>query len=45
MRNFTNYPWPIPRYQPTVEPLLQYPLGLNLVVAIFPLMHKLPICD
>ena len=23
--NLTNYPWPIPKYQPTVEPLPQYP--------------------
>ena len=22
--------WPIPKYQPTVEPLLQYPIGLVL---------------
>ena len=29
----------------TVEPLLQYPIGLALVIAFFPLMHKSPICD
>ena len=45
IRNLTNYPSPIPKYQPTVEPLLQYPIGFDLVVALFPLMHKLPICD
>ena len=28
------------KYQPTVEPSLQYPIGLDLVVAFFPLMHK-----
>ena len=45
IRNLTNYPWPIPKYQPTVESLLQYLIGLDLVVVFFPLMHKLSICD
>ena len=45
IRNLTNYPWPIPKYQHTVEPLLQYPIGLDLVVAFFHLIHKPPICD
>ena len=45
IRNFTNYPWLIPKYQPTIELLLQYPIGLDLVVAFFPLMHKPSICD
>ena len=39
IRNLTNYPWPIPKYQSTIEPLLQYPLRLDFVVAFFPLMH------
>ena len=30
IRNLTNYPWPIPKYQSIVEPLLQYPLRLDL---------------
>ena len=45
IKNLTNYPWLISKYQPTVEPSLQYPIGLDLVVAFFPLMHKPPICD
>ena len=32
-RNLTNYPWPILKYQPTIKPLPQYPIGLDLVVA------------
>ena len=39
-RNLTNYPWPIPNYQPTVESSLQYPIGLDLVATPFHLMHK-----
>ena len=35
-RNLSNYLWPIPNYQPTVESSLQYPIGLDLVVAFFP---------
>ena len=34
--NLTNYPWPIPNYQPTVKSSLQCPIGLDLVVALFP---------
>ena len=41
LRNLT-LPSPIPKYQPTVEPSLQYPIRLD---AFFPLMHKSPICD
>ena len=37
-------PLPIPKYQPTVEHSLQYPIKLDLIVAFFPLMHKSPIC-
>ena len=33
IRNRTNYPWPILKYQPTIKPLPQYPIGLDLVVA------------
>ena len=39
-RNLTNYPLPIPNYQPTVESSLQYPIGLDLVATPFHLMHK-----
>ena len=35
-KNLNNYPWPIPNYQPTVESSLQYPIGLDLVVTLFP---------
>ena len=35
-RNPANYPWPIPNYQPTIESSLQYPVGLDLVVTLFP---------
>ena len=34
-RNLTNYPWPIPNYQPTIESSLQYLIRLDLVVALF----------
>ena len=37
IRNLINYRWPISKYQPTVEPLPKYPIGLDLVVAFFPL--------
>ena len=37
--------WSIPKYQPKIEHLLQYPIGLNLVIAFFPLMYKPPIYD
>ena len=40
-----NLPWPILKYQPTVEPLLQYLIELDPVVAFFPLMHKFSICE
>ena len=33
IRNLTNYPWPTLKYQPTIKPLPQYPIGLDLVVA------------
>ena len=33
-RNITNYPWPIPNYQPIVESSLQYSIGLDLVAAL-----------
>ena len=29
-KEFYQTLWPIPKYQPTVEPLLQYPIGLVL---------------
>ena len=44
MRNLT-ITLAYPKYQPTIEPLLQYPIGLYLVVAFFALMHKSPIYD
>ena len=44
-RNLTNYPWPIPNYQPTVESSLQYPIGLNLIVALFPFNAWIPVRD
>ena len=34
--NLSNYLWPIPNFQPTVESSLQYPIGLDIVVALFP---------
>ena len=37
--------WPIPKYKPTLELLLQYPIRLNLVADFFPLLHKSPIYD
>jgi len=45
IRKLTNYPWPILKYQPTIEHSVQYPIGFNFVVAFFPLMQKPPICD
>ena len=36
IRNLTNYPWPIPKYQPTIKPSLQYLIRLDLIVAFFP---------
>ena len=33
-------PWSIPKYQPTAESSLQYPIWLDLVVAFFPVMYK-----
>ena len=45
IKNLTNYPWRILKYQLTVEPSFQYPIGLDLVVAFFPLLHKSLICD
>ena len=44
-RNLTNYPWPIPNYQLTVESSLQYPIGLNLIVALFPFNARIPVRD
>ena len=44
-RNLTNYPWPIPNYQPTVESSLQYPIGLNLIVALFPFNARISVRD
>ena len=44
-RNLTNYTWPIPNYQPTVESSLQYPIGLDLVATLFPFNARIPICD
>ena len=38
IRNLINYPWPISKYQPIVEPSLQYPIGLDLVVDFFACM-------
>ena len=32
--------WPIPKYQPTVEPLPQYPIGLVLKWQSFVSMHE-----
>ena len=37
IRNFTKYPWPISKYQLTVELSPQCPIGLDLVVAFFSL--------
>ena len=34
-KNLTNYPWPIPNYQPTIESSLQYPIGLDLIMTLF----------
>ena len=44
-RNLTNYPWPIPNYQPIVESSLQYPIGLDLVMELFPINAQNPIRD
>ena len=44
-KNLTNYPWSIPNYQHTVESSLQYPIGLDLVVALFPFNARIPIHD
>ena len=41
IKNLTNYPWRFLKYQPTVEPSFQYPIGLNLVVVFFSFMHKI----
>ena len=38
-------PWPIQIYQPIVKPSLQYPIELDIVIALFPLLEKSPICD
>ena len=35
----------IPKYQYAAEPSYQYSIGLDLVVAFFPLLHKSLICD
>ena len=39
-----SYPWPILKYQPTVERSFQYPIKLDHVVDVFAL-HKSTICD
>ena len=44
-KNLTNYPWPIPNYQPTVESLLQYAIGLDLVTALFLFNARILVCD
>ena len=44
-RNLTNYHWLIPNYQPTVESSLQYPIGLDLVVALFPFNARILVRD
>ena len=44
-RNLTNYPWPIPNYQPTIESSLQYPIGLDLVVALFSFNARISVRD
>ena len=44
MRNLITT-WPIPKYQPTIKHLFQYPIGLDLVVAFFPLLYKSPVSD
>ena len=44
-KEFYQLSWLIPKYQPIVEPLLQYPIGLDFVVTFFPLMHRPPIYD
>ena len=43
--NLTNYPWPIPNYQPIVESSLQCPIRLDLVVALFPFNAQIPVHD
>ena len=43
--NLTNYPWPIPNYQPTIESSLQDPIRLGLVVALFPFNARIPVRD
>ena len=43
--NLTNYPWPILNYQPIVESSLQYPIRLDLVVALFPFNAQIPVHD
>ena len=42
-RNLTNYPWLIPNYQPIVESLLQYSIGLDLVMTLFLFNAQIPI--
>ena len=44
-RNLTNYPWPIPNYQPIVESLLQYSIGLDLVMTLFLFNARISIRD
>ena len=43
--NLTNYPWPIPNYQPIVESSLQYPIGLDLVMTLFPFNAQILVHD
>ena len=43
--NLTNYPWPILNYQPIVESSLQYPIRLDLAVALFPFNAQIPVHD
>ena len=44
-RNLTNYPWPIPNYQPIVESSLLYTIGLDLAAVLFPFNARIPVRD
>ena len=44
-RNLTNYPWPIPKYQPIIESSLQYPIGLDLVATLFSFNARISVRD
>ena len=43
-KEFYQTLWPIPKYQLTIEPLSQYPIGL-IVAAIFLFNARIPIRD